>query len=106
MSEFQVGREYRLQEIRAILGGGMQTYLPQRGGGGPILYGLFNLNLNPDAPDEVQVGDLPNVMRNAEKLASQADEPIPIFVRDRKGKPWVYRGLYRFAELVDDPEAI
>lgn len=102
MSEFTIGREYSLAEIRAALGGETMSYLPQRGG--RIVCGRFTKEMNPDAPLRVLVGDPPKVQRKAELMASQGGR-LPIFMKLGPGR-WLYHGQLTFVEYVTDPRRV
>ena len=105
MSSFTVGQTYKMDEIRAVTGGEIQSYLPQRDG--RIVCGRFTLKMNPDAPEEVPVGVKKKVVEKAETLSRQADSRIPVFTKpDGRGSEWTYRGVYEFKDLIDDADAI
>lgn len=90
--KFKKSHEYPLEEISSALGGEPQSYLPQRGG--KIVCARFTQKMNPDAPSEVLVGDLPRVRRKAELMAEQKG-PIPVFIKSDAARPaWRYLGMW------------
>jgi hypothetical protein len=68
----------------------MQSYLPNKGG--KVVCGCLDRQWNPRAPEEILVGDAPEVIRSAELLIHQGD-PIPVFLKEARNR-WVYRGDY------------
>ena len=93
---------YTREEIHRLLGGNLQSYLPHVGG--RVVCGCFRVDLNPDAPGKVLVGDSEDVVKYAKVLAQQG-EPIPVFIK--KGpKRWEYVGDYLAVEYREDPEEV
>ena len=86
---FTEGATYSLSEIRAQLGGETMSYLPQRGS--QIVCGRFDRSMNPQAPREVLVGNLPKVVRKARLLIDQGGS-IPVFIKE-KADTWSFQGL-------------
>jgi hypothetical protein len=76
-------------------GGEPQTYLPQKHK--IILAGCFAVNKkNPDAPHEVQAGNLPKVAKKADLLASQPETVFPVFLRESEAATdYYYVGEFR-----------
>ncbi len=72
--KFEVGKSYSRDLIQIELRGEIQSYLTQFKG--KIVAGCFVRKMNPDAPDEIQVGKEPKVTSKAE-LFSKQSEPIP-----------------------------
>jgi hypothetical protein len=71
---------YSRSKIQALLGGELQTYLPQRNK--VILAGCFAVDRkNPSAPYEVQAGNAPKVAAKADLLVSQSATVFPVFLR-------------------------
>jgi len=99
---FERQKAYKRQEISAILGGGVQDYLPHADG--RITYGAFTRDDNPGAPSTVLPGSGPDIERWARVFAAQ-EEAVPVFVKKRSNE-WVYMGDYRCVELDERPEAI
>jgi hypothetical protein len=102
MTDFTVGREYSMAEIRAVLGGETMSYLPQRGS--RIVCGRFTKEMNPDAPLRVLVGDPPKVQRKAELMARQGGR-LPVFMKLGPGR-WLYHGQLTFAEYITEPRRV
>jgi len=103
-----VGDFFTRHEIHEMLGGEIQSYLPQKNG--QIVCGCFTQSYNPDAPVEIQVGNLPKVVEKAKLLATQRS-PFPVFIKDkaRIGKSeriWRYCGRFMFDSLVDDRKLV
>jgi hypothetical protein len=96
--DFKPGTEYTLDEIVSSVRGEVQSYLPQFDG--VIVCGRFSLDMNPNAPYEVLVGDLPKVVRKAELLVQQG-HAIPVFIKLAPNR-WRYHGLMAAAEYVTD----
>lgn len=86
---FDESIEYTRADIQALVGGELQTYLPQKDK--RILAGCFNQELNPDCPNEVQAGNKPQVRAKAELLLSQQDNVFPVFT-----KPTMNCKYYRY----------
>lgn len=68
------------------------------------------LKMNPDAPQEVQIGNAPQVVKKAYLLARQENRRIPIFIkpiinRDKK-RPWRYEGIFDLERLLTDQKLI
>ena len=80
-------------------GGDLQSYLPHKGG--RVLCGCFSLDLNKRAPVEIDVGDLPDVIKYAHALVDQGGV-IPVFLK--KGiHAGEYVGRFRPVALSEDP---
>lgn len=91
---FDKSVEYTRADIQALVGGELQTYLPQKDK--RILAGCFNEELNPDCPNEVQAGNKPQVKTKAELLLSQQDNVFPVFTkRTMNCKHYRYIGQFR-----------
>jgi len=89
MTKFITGHEYTLKEIHAIVGGDMMSYLAQREG--RIVAGKFKKgDMNPNAPYQVLVGNLPRVKQKAELLAAQSGS-IPVFLKEGTNR-WRFHG--------------
>lgn len=89
MKSFIAGYEYSMRDIHEIIGGDTMSYLPQSGG--RIVGGRFKKGvMNPQAPYQIIVGDLPQVRRKAELLASQVGV-IPVFLKEGPNR-WRYHG--------------
>ena len=100
MKSFIVGCEYAMRDIHGVIGGDTMSYLPQSGG--RIVGGRFKKGeMNPNAPYQIIVGDLPQVRRKAELLASQAGT-IPVFLKEGPNR-WRYHGPMRVVSYATDP---
>lgn len=77
-----------------MVGGEIQTYLPQNEG--KILAGCFNLELNPDCPSQIQAGNAYTVRRKAELLIKQPENIFPVFIKKtKKDSVYEYIGQFR-----------
>jgi hypothetical protein len=97
---------YTRTDIQAMVGGELQTYLPQKNK--VILAGCFTKDaMNPRAPDVVQVGNVPKVVAKAVLLSQQPETVFPVFVKQcQSDKTYRFCGNYRFSSLSDDPDEI
>lgn len=101
---FEIGRWYSAKDIAAVVGGELQTYLPQREG--QIVAGRFNKQMNPEAPERVYPANLPRVLDKAELLVAQGS-PVPIFMKDRKSdRGFKYVGRFKGVALRRDQASI
>lgn len=81
-----------MRDIHEVIGGDTMSYLPQSGS--RIVGGRFKKGeMNPNAPYQIIVGDLPQVRRKAELLTSQAGI-IPVFLKEGPNR-WRYHGPMR-----------
>lgn len=97
-----MGGRYTRAQIQQAYGGGVQSYLPNRDG--RVTCGCFSPDLNPHAPDEILVGDGPNIKESARLLIRQGGA-IPVFVK-RATNAWEYLGRYRVQDHSLDPAVI
>ena len=102
MKNFVVGTEYTLNAITTALGGETMSYLPQSDN--RIVCGRFTEHMNPKAPYEILVGDLPKVRRKAEALAAQGGT-IPVFMKEAPNR-WLYRGPMQVVGFETDPKVV
>ena len=102
MKNFVVGREYTLNDITMALGGETMSYLPQSDN--RIVCGRFTEHMNPKAPYEILVGDLPKVRRKAEALATQGGT-IPVFLKEAPNR-WRYHGPMQVVGFVTDAKVV
>ena len=104
--QFSKNREYKRADIQKILGGELQSYLPQKNG--IILAACLSIESNPDAPHEVQVGNAPKVVRKAKLLSKQPETRFPVFTRrdQRSDSYYNFIGYYRFKSLSENKRAI
>jgi len=103
MQQFIVGYEYTMAEIHKVIAGDTMSYLPQSGA--RIVGGRFKKGeMNPNAPFQILVGDLPQVKRKAELLVSQGGN-IPVFLKEGPNR-WRYHGLMRVVSYEQDPSII
>lgn len=86
---------YSRAQIQAMIGGELQTYLPQKAK--IILAGCFAVEKkNPDAPNEIQAGNLPKVAAKADLLASQPATVFPVFLRKSEvSRDYYFVGNYK-----------
>jgi hypothetical protein len=87
----KLGCSYTREQINAMVGGGVQSFLPTKNG--RVVCGCFLLKLNPDAPAEVLVGVGPQ-RENTAKVAVLQLTSIPVFLKGDVGE-WEYIGRYR-----------
>lgn len=102
MKNFFVKREYTLDAITTALGGETMSYLPQFDN--RIVCGRFTEKMNPKAPYEILVGDLPKVRRKAETLAVQGGT-IPVFLKEAPNR-WRYHGIMRLVSYETNPQVV
>lgn len=98
---------YTRTDIQHILGGEIQTYLPQKNH--VILAGCFCKELNPDAPEQIQAGIGPQISAKARLLSEQPETVFPVFLKDKeKDKHYVYQGNYQYKpnSLTNDPSKL
>ena len=99
---FAVGRTYSRQQISAVLGGSVRSYLPTVGG--RVVCGCFKRtpDKNPDAPEKITFG---NATRPEPPLVASQADPIPVFLF-RSFRSWEYKGRYRCTGLSTDTELL
>ncbi len=95
---------YTRAKIQKMVGGELQTYLPQKNK--YILAGCFSLELNPDAPNIIQVGKLPQVKAKAELLARQPENRFPVFLRESDKHCYLFQGYFKFRSITDNRSEI
>jgi hypothetical protein len=100
--DFVAGQEYTREEIHDVLGGELETYLPQKNK--RIVCGAFTPKLNPGVPDVLLVGNAPKVIEKAETLCEQTGA-IPVFIKKGQAR-WEYRGDYAVRDWTEDPALI
>jgi|GEM_PF-1494299 len=97
----ELGQCYNRTQIYQMVGGGSkQSYLPERKG--RVLCGCFVPMLNAKAPYEIDVGDGPNILGSARRLA-KGRYPIPVFLK-RKSNEWEYVGDFSCTGISDNSE--
>ncbi len=99
---FDLGDCYTRQEVHALIGGSVQSYLPtvkKR-----VVAGFFNPVFDPDAPRIVLAGRGPIIQGTADQLTQQADA-VPTFVK-RRVNCWEYVGRYRVVRQTYDQAEI
>lgn len=102
---FDENIEYTRTDIQALVGGELQTYLPQKNK--RILAGCFNEELNPDCPNEVQAGNKPQVKLKAELLLAQPENVFPVFTKPAmNSKHYRYKGQFRCIGGSNDRELL
>jgi len=97
---------YKRADIQAFCGGEPQTYLPQKNK--IILAGCFAVEkMNPDAPYEIQAGNLPKVAQKANLLASQPSTIFPVFLRKSESTTeYYYVGDFKCVRQSKSPQDI
>ena len=88
---FNVGTEYTRAEIHEQVGGGVQPYLPTKGG--KVVAACVTKELNPRAPRVILCGKGARIEPTGSILAAQSD-PVPVFVK-RSVNRWKFRGWFR-----------
>lgn len=102
---FNKNKDYKRSDIQKILGGELQSYLPQKNR--IILAACLSIESNPDAPIEVQVGNAPKVIKKAELLSKQPKTNFPVFLKNRRAdKNYKFIGYYRFESLINTKKII
>jgi hypothetical protein len=99
---FQPAKHYSREEIRDVLGGGIEEYLPTSHG--KVVCGAFRADGNPDAPMVILPGFGPKREKSAELFNSQGTA-IPVFLK-RAANQWQYVGDFRVKRLSRDPVEI
>lgn len=88
------GKTYSRKEISKMLGGNSQVYLPMKKD--KVTCGCFLKSLNPDAPEEVLIGDID---QKSAKILSWQDESIPVFIK-QESAVWEYVGDYKCIDYI------
>jgi hypothetical protein len=102
---FVKDRVYSRTEIQHLVGGEIQTYLPQRNK--RILAGCFNQELNPDCPVQIQAGNAGKVISKAELVISQPENEFPVFIKpNEKSKDYRYIGVFKCTGGTNAPEIL
>ena len=87
----KLGLTYTRQQINEMLGGGVQSFLPMKNA--RVMCGCFQLETNPNAPDEVLVAAGPQ-RENSARTAVLQLTPFPVFLR-AGANDWKFMGKYR-----------
>jgi len=97
---------YTRTDIQAMYGGELPTYLPQKNK--IILAGCFTLiNMNPDAPTEVQAGNAPKVAAKAVLLSQQPNTKFPVFLKNKRSdRHYFFEGYFKFKAISNKPSVI
>jgi hypothetical protein len=100
-SHFRKGSVYTHQDLIDAFGGEVKggIFLPTRDG--RVVCGCITMDMNPEAPECILIGDKPRVVARAEKMAAQGGT-IPIFIK-RGVNQWEFRGPYDFVRISHDP---
>ena len=101
-SMFVENKLYSRKEIHDLVGGGTEDYLPHNDY--VVVCACFRLDLNPDAPEVVLVGDGKDIIRWANVFRRQMNF-VPTFIK-RADKEWEYVGNYKVKSSEDDLEII
>ena len=97
MAKLTLGCTYTREQIHAILGGGVQSFLPTKNG--RVICGCFRLDLNPDAPREILVGVGEQRVRNAQTLKLQGTS-VPVFTK-KVAEDWEYVGHFKATRYLE-----
>ena len=87
---FNVGTEYTRAEIHGQVGGGVQPYLPTKGG--KVVAACITKKLNPRAPQVILCGKGARIEPTGAVLAAQRD-PVPVFIK-RGVNRWELEGWF------------
>ncbi len=93
---------YTRKAIHELLHGSMQIYLPHFNG--RVVCGCFDVSLNPNAPEEILVGEGEDVVKYAKVLSLQIG-PIPVFMK-QSTKKWKYIGNYSALNYSENLEEV
>ncbi|ABO22473.1 hypothetical protein [Shewanella loihica] len=105
MDKLKKGNLFTRTEIQQLVGGEIQTYLPQKNK--VILAGCFNRKLNPDCPTEVQAGNAKKVTQKAALLISQPNTIFPVFTKGSDtDKHYEFIGMYRCTGGTNAPKVL
>ena len=98
----KAGITYTRDQINAMIGGGVQAFLPTKNG--RVVCGCFKLDQNPKAPEEVLVAVGPQREASARTAVLQ-QTPFPIFVKREVGE-WECVGDYRAVRYLHSGHAL
>lgn len=102
---FDTTTAYTRMQIQKLVGGELQSYLPQKNK--RILAGCFNRTYNPDCPEQIQAGKAKKVVDKAELLISQPDNVFPVFVKEGKSsRTYSFIGYFRCTGGRNDPGSL
>lgn len=87
---FIVGNAYTREEIHDEVGGQIQGFLPTVDG--QVVCACLSKDMNPNAPNEILVGNKPVVIKSAKQFAKQSS-PVPVFLKNAPSE-WIYHGDY------------
>lgn len=99
---FELGTTYTREEIHAQVRGNLRSYLPHVGG--RVVAACLRLDMNPDAPCVILVGDGEGIEHAADLLKNQR-ESVPTFLKRGAGE-WEYVGEFVAHRYSHDPEEI
>lgn len=102
LPELKIGGVYSHDFICTSFGGDAKsgTYLPQSQQ--TILCGCFTIEMNPEAPEWILIGNKNKVIKKAERLESQGGS-IPVFLKLGTNQ-WEYQGQYELVTYSRAPE--
>ena len=100
--KFSLAKHYTRDQIREVLGGNPEEYLPTRKG--RVVCGAFRPDANPDAPMVILPGFGPRIEKTAEIFAGQSFG-VPVFLK-RATNSWQLVGYFRVQRLSKDPSEI
>jgi hypothetical protein len=87
---FELKRNYTREQIHALVRGNLQSYLPNVDG--RVVAACLRLDMDPDAPRVILVGEGEGIVRAAALLRGQR-EPVPTFLK-RGTREWEYVGEF------------
>ena len=99
---FIVGEAYTREDIHDEVGGSVQSFLPTVDG--QVVCACLSKGMNPNAPNEILVGNKPRVIQTAEQFSKQST-PVPVFMKEASNK-WVYQGDYSVKKITHRTEGI
>ncbi len=99
---FKVGNAYTRKDIHEKVGGSVQSFLPTVEK--QVVCACLSKKMNPNAPNEILVGNKPIVLQSAEQFARQSI-PVPVFIKEASNE-WVYLGDYSVKKATHRNEGI
>ena len=87
---FIVDNSYTREDIHNEVGGSVQSFLPTVDG--RVVCACLSKEMNPNAPNEILVGNKPRVVKSAEQFSKQSFA-VPVFIKEASNE-WIYQGDY------------
>jgi len=100
--KFEKGKRYSNRQIRDVIGGDVQKFLPMAHG--QVVGALLRPELNPGAPAVILVGEGDDRSRRAKTLVAQGGS-IPIFIK-RGTDDWEFVGHFQVTSSTRDRRRI